>query len=230
MREWSIVNCQAVCSLKPLQIPWVALLFLTVLLTGCAGAPRAYFYEGPSGRFYETTSERVERMMNHDQVLWEGPVPVLLWVTTKGEVVDMTAAVGTITFVQAEKVPFRESSEEQARLLWEFREPERDHLVEPRDISSFMVKKVPWDAATQDWDLSGFALVPETGKCKPLTMMNLRSLLSTPFRDARSKDPYMKRHNCLNLVWEIPAITLAIVYGALLVLPIAAPLSLGAVY
>jgi hypothetical protein len=229
MREWSIVNCQAVCSLKPLPIPCMALLLLMVLLTGCTGAPTAYFYEGPSGRFYETTSERVERMMNHEQVLWEGPVPVLLWVTTKGEVVDMTAAVGTTTFVQAEKVPFRESSEEQARLLWEFREPERDHLVEPRDISSFMVKKVPWDAATQDWDLSGFDLVPETGKCKPLTM-NLRSLLNTPFRDARSKDPYMKRHNCLNLVWEIPAITLAIVYGALLVLPIAAPLSLGAVY
>jgi hypothetical protein len=215
MRGWSIVNCQAVCSLKPLQIPWVALLFLTVLLTGCAGAPRAYFYEGPSGRFYETTSERVERMMNHAQVLWEGPVPVLLWVTTKGEVVDMTAAVGTTTFVQTEKVPFRESSEEQARLLWGL-----------RDISSFMVKKVPWDAVTQDWDLSGFDLVPETGKCKPLTM-NLHSLLSTPLRDARSKDPYMKRHNCLNLVWEIPAITLALVYGAIL-LPIAAPLSIVA--
>lgn len=226
MRGWSIVNCQAVCSLKPLQIPWVALLFLTVLLTGCAGAPRAYFYEGASGRFYETTSERVERIMNQEQVLWEGPVPVLLWVTTKGEVVDMTAAVGNTTFVQSEKVPFRESSEEQARLLWGLREPDSNHLVEPSDISSFMIKKVPWDEVTQDWDLSGFELVPETGKCKPLTM-NLRSLLSTPLRDARSKDPYMKRHNCLNLVWEIPAITLAIGYG-LIFLPLAAPLSLAA--
>lgn len=59
MRGRSIVNFRAMCSMKPLRIPCIAMLLLTVLLTGCAGAPRAYFYEGPSGRFYETTSERV---------------------------------------------------------------------------------------------------------------------------------------------------------------------------
>lgn len=226
MRGWSIVNCQAVCSLKPLQIPWVALLFLTVLLTGCAGAPRAYFYEGPSGRFYETTSERVERMMNHDQVLWEGPVPVLLWVTTKGEVVDITAAVGTTKFIQAKEFPFRESSEEQSRLLWGLRDTERDNLVEPRDISSFMVKKVSWDAVKQDWDLGSFGLAPETGRCKPLTR---DTLMSNPFgetlsSEALSRDPFMKRHNCLNLGPEIIAMTLRIIgegYFLLLVGPLA---------
>ena len=214
MREHSIVNFRAMCSMKPLQIPCIAMLLLPVLLTGCGGLPRAYYYERPSGdRFYETTSEKVEQIMEKEQVLWEGPVPVILWVTTKGEVVDMTAAVGTTNFIQAKEFPFRESSEEQSRLLWGLRDIERDNLVEPRDISSFMVKKVSWDAVQQDWDLSSFGLAPETGRCKPLTR---DALMYNPFggtlsSEALSKDPFLKRHNCLNLAPEITAITLRII-------------------
>jgi hypothetical protein len=219
MRGHSIVNFRAMCSMKPLRIPCIAMLLLTVLLTGCGGVPMAYYYERPSGdRFYETTSEKVEQIMEKEQVLWEGPVPVILWVTTKGEVVDMTAAVGTTNFIQAKEFPFRENSEEQSRLLWGLRDIERDNFVGPRDISSFMVKKVSWDAVKQDWDLSSFGLAPETGRCKPLTHA---TLMSNPFVEtlssetlssgALSKDPYMKRHNCLNLAPEIIAKTLRII-------------------
>ena len=224
MRGWSIVNCQAVCSLKLLQIPWVALLFLTVLLTGCVGAPRAYFYEGPSGdRFYETTSEKVEQIME-GQAVWETRVPGILWVTIKGEVVDITAAVGTTKFVQAEEFPFRESSKERSRLLWGLRETERDNLVEPRDITSFMVRKVPWNDVNQDWDLSSFEIVTETGRCRPITMdLKTPTLLSNPFGESASKDPSIKRRNCLNLVWELPLagiIITPIVYGGLILGPL----------
>ena len=214
MRRRSTVNFLAMCSMKPLQITYITMLLLTVLLTGCGGAPRAYFYEGPSGdRFYETTSEKVEQIMEKEQVLWEGPVPVILWVTTKGEVVDMTAAVGTTNFIQAKEFPFRESSEEQSRLLWGLRDIERDNLVEPRDISSFMVKTVSWDVVKQDLDLSSFGLAPETGRCKPLTHATLMSnpFVETLSSEALSKDPYMKRHNCLNLAPEIIAKTLRII-------------------
>ena len=214
MRGRSTINFLAMCSMKPLQITYTTMLLLTGLLTGCGGVPRAYFYEGPSGdRFYETTSEKVEQIMEKEQVLWEGPVPVILWVTTKGEVVDMTAAVGTTNFIQAKEFPFRESSEEQSRLLWGLRDIERDNLVEPRDISSFMVKTVSWDVVKQDLDLSSFGLAPETGRCKPLTHATLMSnpFVETLSSEALSKDPYMKRHNCLNLAPEIIAKTLRII-------------------
>jgi hypothetical protein len=212
--------------MKPLRITYIAMLLLTGLLTGCVGAPRAYFYEGPSGdRFYETTSEKVEQIME-GQAVWETRVPGILWVTIRGEVVDITAAVGTTKFVQANEFPFRESSEEQSRLLWRLRDTERDNLVEPRDITSFMVKKVSWNEVKQDWDLSGFEIAPETGRCRPITL-NLESfsLLSNPLNESPSKDPSMKRRNCLNLVWEMPLsiiVITPIVYGGLILVPLAA--------
>jgi hypothetical protein len=202
------------------------MLLLTGLLTGCVGAPRAYFYEGPSGdRFYETTSEKVEQIME-GQAVWETRVPGILWVTIRGEVVDITAAVGTTKFVQANEFPFRESSEEQSRLLWRLRDTERDNLVEPRDITSFMVKKVSWNEVKQDWDLSGFEIAPETGRCRPITLdLESFSLLSNPLNESPSKDPSMKRRNCLNLVWEMPLsiiVITPIVYGGLILVPLAA--------
>jgi hypothetical protein len=225
MRGRSMVNFRTMCSMKPLQITYIAMLLLTGLLTGCVGAPRAYFYEGLSGdRFYETTSEKVEQIME-GQAVWETRVPGILWVTTRGEVVDITAAVGTTKFVQAKEFPFRESSEEQSRLLWGLRDTERDNLVEPRDITSFVVRKVPWNEVKQDWDLSGFDIAPETGRCAPITV-NLKSpfLLSSPFGESPSKDPSMKRRNCLNLVWELPLaeiIITPIVYVGLTLGPLA---------
>jgi hypothetical protein len=212
--------------MKPLRITYIAMLLLTGLLTGCVGAPRAYFYEGPSGdRFYETTSEKVEQIME-GQAVWETRVPGILWVTIRGEVVDITAAVGTTKFVQANEFPFRESSEEQSRLLWRLRDTERDNLVEPRDITSFMVKKVSWNEVKQDWDLSGFEIAPETGRCRPITLdLESFSLLSNPLNESPSKDPSMKRRNCLNLVWEMPLsiiVITPIVYGGLILVPLAA--------
>jgi hypothetical protein len=205
MLERSTVNFRSMCSMKPLQVTYIAMLLLTVLLTGCGGAPRAYFYEGPSGdRFYETTAEKLEQITEGQQV-WETRMPDILWVTPRGEVVDITAAVGTTKFVQAKEFPTRENSEEQSRLLWGLRDTERDNLVEPKDITSFVVRKVPWNEVTQDWDLSGFDIASETGRCRPITLnLNTPSLLSNPFGESPSKDPSMKRRNCLNLVWEIP--------------------------
>ena len=227
MRGRSTVNFLAMCSVKPLQITYITMLLLTVLLTGCGGVPRAYFYEGPSGdRFYETTSEKVEQIME-GQAVWETQVPDILWVTTRGEVVDITAAVGTTKFVQAKDFfPIRENSEEQSRLLWGFRDTGRDNLlVELKDITSFLVRKVPWNEVKQDWDLSGFDIVTETGRCRPITMdLKTPTLLSNPFGEFPSKDPSMKRRNCLNLVWEIPLsviIITPIVYTGLVLVPLA---------
>jgi hypothetical protein len=207
MRGRSTINFLAMCSIKPLQITYITMLLLTGLLTGCGGVPRAYFYEGPTGdRFYETTSEKVEQIME-GQAVWETRVPNILWVTTRGEVVDITAAVGTTKFVQAKEFfPIRENSEEQSRLLWGFRDTGRDNLlVELKDITSFVVRKVPWNEVKQDWDLNGFDIVTETGRCRPITMdLKAPTLLSNPFGESPYKDPSMKRRNCLNLVWEMP--------------------------
>ncbi|MGH7209001.1 MAG: hypothetical protein ACREIL_06430 [Nitrospiraceae bacterium] len=185
---------------------WLLLACITMSLSGCGGGPpRAYFYESLSGdRFYETTAQKVEQVTDGQQVR-ESQVPVILWVTTKGEVVDITAAVGTTRFTQGAEFPVRESSEEQSRLLWALEDTNQGNAVEQRDITSFMVKKVPWDAVKQDWDLSGFDIAPETGRCRPLTL-NIQG----PGRDflgiggPPSKDPSMKRRNCLHLMLDIP--------------------------
>ena len=64
MRERSTVNFRAMCSMKPLQIPCLAMVVLTVLLAGCAHSPSSSLPEsiqqqlGRVGVVVKSTGER----------------------------------------------------------------------------------------------------------------------------------------------------------------------------
>jgi hypothetical protein len=56
----------------------------------------------------------------------------------------------------------------------------------------------------EEWDMSGYAIAPETGTCKPLLPFFIKD-----WQEER-------RHSCWNRVWEVP--TAAVVYPTVAVL------------
>ena len=152
-------------------------------LIGCSDL-RAYFHWESTGRFYETTTQNI------------------LWVTHRGEVVNLTSAVGTNHFLETDSgYPKRETDAETARLIWSEWDDVKDKPTEV-DIPPFMIGKVAWMAERNDWDLSGYDIAPETGRCARV------SLEGTLGKEKPSpRDPVQKRHNCLNLLWEIPVMS-----------------------
>ena len=149
-------------------------------LIGCSG-PHSYYHWESGGRFYETTTQNI------------------LWVSDRGEVVNLTSAVGTEHFLITRfGYPKRETDAETARLIWSEWENVPDHHTVV-DITSFMIGKVAYMAERHDWDLSGYDIAPETGRYARVSPAGiLGNVKPSP------RDPVLKRHNCFDLLWEIP--------------------------
>ena len=175
---------------SPLEITlWLLLASITILLSGCGGPLRAYYYEDDQRyRYYETKS---------DDVLLVSP----------------TGQVGNVSFlVRSKGSP---SISEDGQLFW-------NQMGQSEPFPLLMVGTTTWNADAADWNMAGYEIAPETGRCRPFALL----VLPESYSD-HPADNWFKKRSCLNLVWDVPVSILADVFFAVGFLVMLTPIGLG---
>lgn len=167
-----------------------ACLAMLLSVQGCASSlpPRPYFEQDQYGRYYETERGHIFRVDDDGTILDVTCTdPDLAKGLPREDLLRVLCASGTVTVVgkatrYSMTTPMGPVSGKGPAVI-------------PR---TGQTGSTPTNAASSpDWDLSAYAIAPESGRCEPLF---------APLSDAWTAQ---KRRSCAHRIWEVPAALVA---------------------